>query len=92
MGAQTLGVRGNSPIFLAQEHYLRTVLSDKTLRKISTIFLHRWEFLVISTMRTNSSVISGNLTKTGKLEQEPARCGVAESESLEEEDIEIGNS
>jgi hypothetical protein len=77
------------------ERYLRTRLRDKIFRNFSTFFLHLWKIPVISNVRTNFAAIPGNRNALGSLEMnsfgEPGRRG-GESESLQEEHIEIGNS
>ena len=69
-----------------------TEISQKFIKKI----LHLWKIPVISQMRTNFAEMPGKSLSSGSREMESrsrdqGRRG-GESESLEEEDIEIGNS
>jgi hypothetical protein len=73
------------------ERYLRTRLRDKIFRNFSTFFLHLWKIPVISNVRTNFAAMSGNRNYSGASRRIQGRRG-GESESLEEEDIEIGYS
>ena len=59
----------------------------RILKKI----LHLWKFPVISNLRTNFAEMPGNRSYPGAARRFQGRRG-GESESLEEEAIEIGNS
>ena len=73
-------------------HYLRTVLLDRNFHNFSKIFLHLWEFPVISQMRTNFAEMPENRSSPWEPRNESQGRRGGESESLEEEAIEIGNS
>ena len=72
-----------------------TSVPPARLQKFAKIFrniLHLWKFLVISQVRTNFAEMPGNRNKPGSREQHLQGRRGGESESLEEEAIEIGNS
>jgi hypothetical protein len=72
------------------------VLVDKSFPENHKNFLHLWKFPVISQLRTNFAEMPGNRCPPWEPRTEVVdpklRRGGGESESLEEEAIEIGNS
>jgi hypothetical protein len=85
----TLRALGVSAVKRLRLYTLVPALLDKSFQNLSKIFLHLPKFPVISQLRTNFAEMPRNRLPPSRVEHQGRRGG--ESESLEEEAIEIGN-